>query len=94
MRTIGDIYVYVGESEDYQDIADFNSSMFEQYGIGPQDDDSIFYATRGDIPGFPFTDIANDIVWWQEAHVNNSGYSLYMKSDNVKQWVDCELQSL
>lgn len=91
VNVVGEGYIYVGESEDYQDIADFNSSMFEQYGIGPQDDDSIFYATRGDIPGFPFTDIANAIVWGQEAYDYGSGYSLYMKSDNVKQWVDCTI---
>ena len=94
VNVVGEGYIYVGESEDYPDIANFNQSMYEQYGIGPQDDDSIFYATRGDIPGFPFTDIADAIVWGQEAYDYGSGYSLYMKSDNVKQWVECTVQGL
>lgn len=87
-------YIYLGESEDYQGLSEFNQSMYERYGIGCQGNEDIFYATRGDIPGIPFTDIADDIVWWQEAFDQGSGYSLYMKSNNVKQWVDCTIQSL
>ena len=98
VNVVGEGYICVGESKDHRDLQDFDYYMANEYGINVQGNEDMFYATQGDLPGYPLIEVENDglIAWEEECNMygDNNSWTLVMKSNNVKQWVDCTIQSL
>ena len=95
VRTIGEGYVFLRYTSYYRDLQEFAEFIYDNYGFYIQDDSSMFYIARGEYPPRGKLDdvINDDSIWGQDAYGIND-YDLYMKLDNVKQWVDCEIRSI
>ena len=95
---IGEGYIGVGNSSEYYDEQDFHETVLDEYGVSYVDEPDRFYATREATPGYPLSGVIEDnlIAWKEECEKYGDGnaWALYMKSDNVKQWMDCEITSL
>lgn len=99
VNVVGEWYLCVGFSEDFESVAAFNQYMYEEYGMYLQDNEDKFYCSYMDINKWddeevvPYLDRADFITWGDE----NPSYAvyqyLYIKSDNVKHWVNCAIKS-
>ena len=88
---IGEGYVFLGYATDFSDLQDFDMMMYERYGIYGLDLDVAVVQSDTDLdrPG-PHAGLEVIAEWGPDS----APWEIYMKSDNVKQWVDCTIQSL
>lgn len=92
VNVVGEGYLDLGLTSDYYDLADFNQSMYEKYNVGPQGEPELFTAVQsGHYPdyGIPVESVPDNA--WGGYNGTVVAWELYMKSNNVKQWVGCEL---
>lgn len=95
VNVVGEGYEYIGLTSDFRDLQSCDEDMYYQYGIPLQGNEDIFTAVQtghypeygvsvDSIPDNSWGGYDGEIVPWE----------LYMKSNNVKQWVDCTIQGI
>lgn len=85
VNVVGEGYIYIGSTEDYQGPEDLDHDVWDRYNISVQDNEDLFYITRDEERWSSLADSMSMIHWFVP------DYYIYMKSNNVKQWVDCTI---